>query len=130
MQGIGCVSLLKLEMTLFRLEYPTIEFAIFGYREHRPHGMECCWDVVVFDKLLIKFGYFVWCMTMGLENLVTWCVRQWCKLRCNLLLCCFSKFCCWPIHKTCKPRKRWSLLHVEDNVTWPMESVGRGNGPP
>ncbi len=92
------------------------------------------WSVVgmcmVFDELLIKFGYCMWCMAMGLGNLITWCVRQWCKLRCNLLLCCFNKFCCSPIHKTCKPRKRWSLLHVKDNVTWPMESVGRGNGPP
>jgi hypothetical protein len=28
-----------------RLEYPTIQFAIFGYREHRPHDMDYCWDV-------------------------------------------------------------------------------------
>ncbi len=90
------------------------------------------WSVVgmcvVFDELLIKFGYCMWCIEMGLKNLVTWCFKQWCKLRCSLLLCCFSKFCCSPIHRTCKPRKRWSLLHVENNV--PMESAGRGNGPP
>jgi hypothetical protein len=48
------------------------------------------WSVVgmwvVFDKLLIKFGYCMWCMAMGLGNLVTWCVRQWCKL--NAIYCC------------------------------------------
>jgi len=115
---------------LSRLEYPKANLPSLVIESISHMAWSVVGICVVFDKLLIKFGYCMWCMAMGLGNLVTWCVRQWCKLRCNLLLCCFNKFCCSPIHKTCKPRKKWNLLHVEDNVTWPMESVGIGNGPP